>query len=299
MTLILNHVTKKFGNHTAVNDLSIEIPEKQMYGFLGGNGAGKTTTFRMILGLLDHTSGDISWNGDPISYERSNLIGYLPEERGLYPKLKVSDQLVYLGKLRGMDKVDALKELKGWLERFKVPDYLDKKIEELSKGNQQKIQFISAVLHRPKLLILDEPFSGLDPINVEMLKKAVVELKERGMSIVFSSHQMDHVEELCENLCILHKGTPVVEGSLRHIKDAYGKKNLVIHADDDLSFLQDINGVTRFKKTTAGCRLQIENEDVSQDIFKALQHVGFIRKFDLEEPSLNDIFIEKVGASYE
>lgn len=299
MTLVLNQVTKRFGNHTAVNNLSIEIPEKQMYGFLGGNGAGKTTTFRMILGLLDNTSGDIMWNGESISYDRSNIIGYLPEERGLYPKLKVRDQLIYLGKLRGMDKASALKELEGWLERFKVPEYLDKKVEELSKGNQQKIQFISAILHKPKLLILDEPFSGLDPINVEILKDAVIDLKERGTSIVFSSHQMDHVEELCESLCILHQGAPVVEGSLRSIKDAYGKKNLTIHADADLDFLRKVHGVTGFKKLTEGCQLQIENEAVSQDIFEAIQGIGFIRKFDLEEPSLNDIFIEKVGASYE
>jgi len=299
LTLVLNHVTKRFGKHTAVDDLSIEIPEKQMYGFLGGNGAGKTTTFRMILGLLDNTAGEILWDGEPIDYERSNIIGYLPEERGLYPKLKVREQLIYLGKLRGMDKTSAFKELEGWLERFGVPEYLDQKVEELSKGNQQKIQFISAVLHKPKLLILDEPFSGLDPINVEVLKKAVIDLKESGTSIVFSSHQMDHVEELCENLCILHKGSTVVEGSLRSIKHAYGKKNLVIHAGVSLDFLREFPGVTMFRKITEGCELQIENEAVSQTIFEELQGIGFIRKFDLEEPSLNDIFIEKVGASYE
>src|SRR5699024_4799617 len=260
----------RFGKHTAVNDLSIEIPEKQMYGFLGGNGAGKTTTFRMILGLLDNSSGNITWNGKPVSYERSNFIGYLPEERGLYPKLKVRDQLVYLGKLRGMDTTSALKELEKWLERFKIPEYIDKKVEELSKGNQQKIQFISSILHKPKLLILDEPFSGLDPINVEILKEAVIDLKNAGTQIVFSSHQMDHVEELCESLCILHQGAPVVEGSLRNIKDAYGKKTLVVHADAPLDFLQNHHGVTRFKKITEGCQLQIKNEDVSQDIFQAL-----------------------------
>lgn len=171
MTLILNDVTKRFGKHTAVDHLSLEIPEKQMYGFLGGNGAGKTTTFRMILGLLDRTEGDISWNGGSIGYNKSHLIGYLPEERGLYPKLKVRDQLIYLGKLRGMHKNDVVTALEAWLERFEVPEYMDKKVEELSKGNQQKIQFISAVIHRPQLLILDEPFSGLDPVNVEILNE--------------------------------------------------------------------------------------------------------------------------------
>ncbi|MGY0694945.1 ABC transporter ATP-binding protein [Virgibacillus sp. FSP13] len=299
MTLTLKNVTKRFGSHTAVDHLSLEIPEKEMYGFLGGNGAGKTTTFRMILGLLDITEGDISWNGESIGYNKSHLIGYLPEERGLYPKLKVRDQIIYLGKLRGMTKDEAVTELAGWLDRFKVPEYMDKKVEELSKGNQQKIQFISAVLHKPKLLILDEPFSGLDPINVEMLKKAVVELKEQGTSIVFSSHRMEHVEELCEHLCILHKGKQIVQGSLREIKRSFGKKNLIVHADFSLEFLQNHPGVVQYKQIMDGCELQIENEAVSQTIFEALQGKGFIRKFDLEEPMLNDIFIEKVGASYE
>jgi ABC-2 type transport system ATP-binding protein len=299
MTLLLESVTKRFGKHIAVNELSLHIPEKEMFGFLGGNGAGKTTTFRMILGLLDQTEGNITWNGEPINYDKSHVIGYLPEERGLYPKLTVKEQLIYLGRLRGMKKNDVLKELDSWLERFKVPEYLNKKVEELSKGNQQKIQFISAVIHKPELLILDEPFSGLDPINVEMLKEAVVDLKEEGTSIVFSSHQMDHVEEMCKHLCILHKGKPVVQGSLREVKESFGKKNLVIHADFPLEFLRDFLGVVSFKKTTEGCELQIENEETSQDIFAALHGKGFVRKFDLEEPSLNDIFIEKVGASYE
>lgn len=299
MTLLLDNVTKRFGKTTAVDQLSLKIPEKEMFGFLGGNGAGKTTTFRMILGLLDETEGSITWDGEPINYDKSHVIGYLPEERGLYPKLTVKEQLIYLGRLRGMKKNDVLTELDYWLERFKVPEYLNKKVEELSKGNQQKIQFISAVIHKPELLILDEPFSGLDPINVEMLKEAVVDLKGQGTSIVFSSHQMDHVEELCKYLCILHKGSPVVQGSLREVKESFGKKNLVVHAAFPLEFLRDLRGVVSYKKTTEGCELQIENEDVSQDIFAALHGKGFIRKFDLEEPSLNDIFIEKVGASYE
>lgn len=292
-------VTKRFGSHTAVDHLSLEIPEKEIFGFLGGNGAGKTTTFRMILGLLDVTEGEITWNGEAINYARSHLVGYLPEERGLYPKLKVKDQLIYLGKLRGLDKQEALTESEGWLDRFKVPEYMNKKVEELSKGNQQKIQFISAVIHKPKLLILDEPFSGLDPINVEMLKDAVTELKDQGTSIVFSSHRMDHVEELCEHLCILQKGKPVVKGELREIKQSFGKKNLIIHGDIPLDFLKDYSGVLRFRKVMQGCQLQIRNEAVSQQIFSELEGKGFIRKFELEEPSLNDIFIEKVGVSYE
>lgn len=299
MTLIIKDVTKRFGTFTAVDHLSLEIPEKEIFGFLGANGAGKTTTFRMILGLLDATEGTITLDGKKIDYSTSSIIGYLPEERGLYPKLKVKEQIIYLARLRGMQKQDALDELNYWLERFKVPEYLDKKVEELSKGNQQKIQFLAAVIHKPKLLILDEPFSGLDPVNVELLKQAVIELKEAGTTIVFSSHRMEHVEEMCENLCIMQKGRPVVHGSLKEIKRSFGKKNLVIHADFDLRFLENYQGVTKAKHTPEGIELQITGEEVSTAIIQEIAKKGFIRKFVLEEPSLNDIFIEKAGASFE
>ncbi|PWW27826.1 ABC-2 type transport system ATP-binding protein [Cytobacillus oceanisediminis] len=299
MALQLEHVTKRFGQFTAVDDLSLSIPESEMFGFLGANGAGKTTTFRMILGLLDSSGGKITWNGKRIDYSTSRLIGYLPEERGLYPKLKVKDQIVYLAKLRGMAKQDSLKELSYWLERFKVPENANKKVEELSKGNQQKIQFITAVIHKPKLLILDEPFSGLDPVNVEQMKEAVLELKDNGTTIVFSSHRMEHVEELCEHLCIMQKGRPVVHGSLKEIKRSFGKKNLVIHADYDLTFLANSPGVTKARQTAEGIHLQISGEETAEGIFKEIAAKGFVRKFVLEEPSLNDIFIEKAGASYE
>lgn len=299
MVLSLNNVTKRFGNFTAVDNLSISIPEKQMFGFLGGNGAGKTTTFRMILGLLDPSGGTITWNGKKIDYSTSPEIGYLPEERGLYPKMKVNDQIIYLARLRGMDKKEAEKELDYWLKRFNVPQNKTKKVEELSKGNQQKIQLIASIIHKPKLLILDEPFSGLDPVNVELLKDAVAEIKENGTTIVFSSHRMEHVEELCENLCIMHKGTPVVHGGLKEIKRSFGKKNVTIHADFDLSFLEAVKGVTKSKNTTEGIQLQVESEEIAKDVFNEVVKKGFVRKFELEEPSLNDIFIEKVGTSYE
>ncbi|MBM4764155.1 ABC transporter ATP-binding protein [Bacillus sp. B15-48] len=299
MGLILENVTKRFGKFTAVDHLSLKIPEQEIFGFLGANGAGKTTTFRMIIGLLEPTAGNITLNGKRIDYSTSSIIGYLPEERGLYPKLKVKDQIVYLARLRGMQKQDTLKQLDYWLERFKVPEYVDKKVEELSKGNQQKIQFLAAVIHQPKLLILDEPFSGLDPVNVELLKQAVVDLKEAGTTIVFASHRMEHVEEMCENLCIMQNGKPIVHGTLKEIKRSFGKKNLVIHGDFDLRFLEDYHGVTKAKFTPEGVHLQITGEHIAESILKEIVGKGFIRKFVLEEPSLNDIFIEKAGASYE
>ncbi|MCM3675257.1 ABC transporter ATP-binding protein [Peribacillus simplex] len=299
MSLQIKEVTKKFGDFTAVNQLDLTIPEKEMFGFLGGNGAGKTTTFRMILGLLDPTEGEVIWNGKKIDYTTSSLIGYLPEERGLYPKLKVRDQIVYLARLRGMNKRDALKELEYWLDRFMVPEYIDKRVEELSKGNQQKIQLIASLIHKPELLILDEPFSGLDPVNVEILKKAVIDLRDSGTTIVFSSHRMEHVEEMCEHLCIMHKGSPVVAGKLKEIKRSFGKKNVSIKADFDLSFLDNYSGVTNVKNTMEGKILQVTGEDVAENMIRDLVPRGFVRKFELEEPSLTDIFIEKVGAGYE
>jgi ABC-2 type transport system ATP-binding protein len=298
MSLQIQNVTKRFGSFTAVDHLTLSIPESEMFGFLGANGAGKTTTFRMILGLLKPTEGEISWKNMPINYQTSNIVGYLPEERGLYPKLKVRDQLIYLGRLRGMDKKTIITEMRGWLEQFQVPEYETKRVEELSKGNQQKIQFIASVIHKPKLLILDEPFSGLDPVNVEQLKKAVTNLKNNGTSIVFSSHRMEHVEELCEHVCIMHHGKPVVHGSLREIKRSFGKKNVSVIAEFDLSFLGELEGVVAVKTRADGVTIQVENEEVTQAIFTQLQGKGFIRKFELEEPSLNDIFIEKVGAAY-
>ena len=299
MSLIIHEITKKFGRFTAVNSLSLEIEKGSIFGMLGANGAGKTTTFRMILNLIEPTSGSISWEGKPIGYSASAQIGYLPEERGLYPKLKTGEQLIYLARLRGMDKASSEREAKEWLERFNVPEYWDKKVGDLSKGNQQKIQFIASIIHKPELLILDEPFSGLDPVNVELLKNAVHDLRKEGTTIVFSSHRMEHVEELCENLCILQHGEAIVKGKLKEIKRSFGKKNVIIHADYDLSFLKEYPGVIKMKEVTEGVHLQISKEEDARLILEDAVKHGFIRKFELEEPSLQDIFIEKVGARYE
>ncbi|QTD42841.1 ABC transporter ATP-binding protein [Sporosarcina sp. Te-1] len=298
MTLLLENVTKRFGDFTAVDHLDLSVKEGTMYGFLGANGAGKTTTFRMVLGLLTPNEGAITWNGKTISYATSPEIGYLPEERGLYPKMKVEDQLVFLGELRGLKKNDAKRAIDHWLERFEVPQYKNKRVEELSKGNQQKIQVIAALMHDPKLLILDEPFSGLDPVNVEMLKSAILDFRNNGATIVFSSHRMDHVEELCEQLSIIHRGKQIVRGSLRDVKRSFGRQNVQIKADHDLTALESIVGVTGFTKTVEGGIFQIDDEQVAQKLLTGAMQAGPIRHFEIEEPSLQEIFISKVGKEH-
>ncbi|ANU25974.1 ABC transporter ATP-binding protein [Planococcus versutus] len=295
MGLHIEHVTKKFGDFTAVDDLSLIIQEGGMHGFLGANGAGKTTTFRMILGLLDPTAGSACWKGKPITYANSSEIGYLPEERGLYPKMKVEEQLVYLAQLRKMSKGDAKREANAWLERFEVPYYRQKRVEELSKGNQQKIQLIASLLHKPSLLILDEPFSGLDPVNVEMLKKAILDFQKQGATIVFSSHRMDHVEELCDEVSILDRGKVVIGGSIKKVKKSFGKQKVRLNVDADLSSLSRVAGVDNFIKTKEGAIFQITDERVAQTLLAKAMELGTLRHFAVEEPSLEEIFIAKVG----
>ncbi len=295
MSLEINGIKKKFDQHVAVDGISLKVRKGEMFGLLGANGAGKTTTFRMILGLLDPTEGSVTWGGESITYKRTHLVGYLPEERGLFPKLTVKEQLLYLMRLKGMKKPEIIKEMRTWLERFQVPEYENKKVEELSKGNQQKIQFMAAVLHKPELLILDEPFSGLDPVNSDMLKKAVLDLQQSGTTIVFSSHQMSNVEALCEDLIMLKRGRPVLQGSLKEIKRSYGMKSISIRADYELDFLQSIAGVLSFEKTKDGAIVKVENEKGGEEVFRMISEKGFVRKFEIEEPSLHDIFIDKVG----
>jgi len=298
MSLQIENVTKRFGDFTAVDDLTLSVNEGTMYGFLGANGAGKTTTFRMILGLLNTNEGRITWNNKRITYATSPEIGYLPEERGLYPKMKVEEQLIFLGQLRGMKKTDAKFAIKKWLERMEIPQYATKKVEELSKGNQQKIQVIASLMHNPKLLILDEPFSGLDPVNVEMLKSAIIDFRNNGATIVFSSHRMDHVEELCEQLSIIHQGKQIVSGTLREVKRSFGNQNVRINSDNDLSHLDLISGVTSVRKSMEGALYQVESESVAEQLLTAALKSGPIRHFAIEEPSLQDIFIEKVGKEH-
>lgn len=295
MTLELINLRKTFDQHTAVDDINLTVEPGHMFGMLGSNGAGKTTTFRMILGLLDPSGGEALWDGGRIDYSRTHLIGYLPEERGLYPKLTVKEQLIYLMRLNKMKKNDIIKEIKIWLERFQIESYENKKVEELSKGNQQKIQFMAAVLHKPELLILDEPFSGLDPVNSDMLKSAVLQLQEEGTTIIFSSHQMRNVEELCDELIMLKEGKALLQGNLKDIKRSYGMKSVKLKADFPLEFIKGIPGVIKFHSSKVETDVQVENEQVAEVIFREAAAQGFLRKFEVEEPSLHDIFIDQAG----
>jgi ABC-2 type transport system ATP-binding protein len=299
MALEISNVTKVFGNNKAVDSININVPSGSMYGFLGGNGAGKTTTFRMILQLLTPTSGSILYKGKKIGYDMTNSIGYLPEERGLHPKLTVKEQVLYLAELKGMSRKEADQALDYWLERFKVTENKTKKIEKLSKGNQQKIQLIASIIHNPELIILDEPFSGLDPINVELLKDAVKDLNKNGSTIIFSTHRMEHVEELCEELCILDRGKQIISGNIDQIKSDFGQKEIIIEGDHDISFLKDQEGVLDIKQIRKQTTLKIADEKYAEDIYSAITKLGYFKRFQVNEPSLNDIFIAKVGRDYE
>lgn len=296
--LKVENITKYYGNHLAVDHLSFEVKDGEIFGLLGANGAGKTTTFRMIMGLLEPTEGKITLDGKKIDYSITDKIGFVTEERSLMTKMTVVDQILYYGILKGMQEKDILQELDKWLERFKITEYKNRKIKELSKGNQQKIQFISAVINHPCLLILDEPFTGLDPINVEMFKQAILELQKEGCSIIFSSHQMEHIELFCEKLMILVKGKPVIEGYLKEIKREYQKKNIFIRGDVEKKELQKIKGVVSVEKTAGEFIVKIESEADIDRVFKAVSK-NKITKFVVEEPSLNEIFIAKVGEAYD
>lgn len=296
--LKLENVTKYYDDFLAVDNLSFDVKEGEIFGLLGVNGAGKTTTFRMILNLIEPTSGNITLNGKKIDYSVTDKIGFLTEERSLLTKLTVKEQCLYYGTLKGMEKEDILKKMKTLLEKFGVPEYENKKIKELSKGNQQKIQFITAIINEPKLLILDEPFSGLDPFNVELFKNEIVEMSKKGSIIIFSSHRMEHVELFCKKIVILLKGKNVLSGNIKDIKRKYRKKNVFVKGNVTKEELEKIKGVNEIIEHSDELELKIENEEVAQLIFKKIKDKE-ITKFVLEEPSLNEIFVAKVGESYE
>ncbi len=297
--LKVENVTKYYGNFLAVDNLSFEVLPGEIFGLLGVNGAGKTTTFRMIMGLLEPTKGKITLDGKTIDYDITDKIGFLTEERSLLLKMTVKEQCLFYGILKGMDKKDILKRLDELLERFEIPEYKDKKIKELSKGNQQKVQFITAILNDPKLLILDEPFSGLDPFNIELFKKEIVEMSNRGSMIIFSSHRMEHVELFCKKLVVMLKGKSVLEGDLSDIKEQYRKKNILIKGDVRKKELEEIKGVLEVIEKADELEVKIEEQKIAPKVFEAISSHKKITKFVVEEPSLNEIFVAKVGENYD
>jgi ABC-2 type transport system ATP-binding protein len=293
--LIVDNAVKRFGKFTAVDHVSFEVEKGSIHGILGPNGAGKTTTIRMINNILDPDEGSITVFGEKIKADHQNRMGYLPEERGLYKKIKVLDQLVYFGQLKGLKKADAAKRAKYWLEKFNALDWAPKKIGELSKGMQQKIQFISTILHDPELLILDEPFSGFDPINTESLKDTILELKDRGITIMLSTHVMHQVEQMCDTICMINQGKKVLDGSVREIKKAQGKDTILLEFDGDRDFLNDIPGVKFINKSKNRAEFRIiDNKINPKDIIAMINEKTEIIKYELMEPSINEIFIKVV-----
>ena len=296
--LKLENITKYYGDFLAVDNLSFEVKEGEIFGLLGVNGAGKTTTFRMIINLLEPTSGKITLDGKPIDYSVTDKIGFLTEERSLLTKLTVKEQCMFYGTLKGMEEEQIIEKMRYYLDKFGVPEYEDKKIRELSKGNQQKIQFITAIINEPRLLILDEPFSGLDPFNVELFKNEIVELSKKGSIIIFSSHRMEHVELFCKKIVVLLKGKNVLSGNIKDIKKKYRKKNIFIKGNITKEELQTIDGVSEIIEHSDELEVKIKDDSVVSSVFKKIKNKD-ITKFVVEEPSLNEIFVEKVGETYE
>ncbi len=297
MGLVVSEVSKKFGSKTAVNNLSFTLDEPGVFGLLGTNGAGKTTTIRMMLGILEKDCGTITWNGSTVTRE-SVSFGYLPEERGLYPQTKVIEQLLYFSKLRGLEPSAARKAINFWLGRLDVEQYADMTAEQLSKGNQQKIQLITAILHNPDLIVLDEPLSGLDPVNADLFKEVIMELVATGKYVVMSSHQMESVEEYCRDILLLIDGDTVLSGNLKAIKRGYGHTNLyiAIGSDFDITPLAQTEGIKILKTTAKGSEMRIPSDESAYSLLKKLLDANIpVEKFEIREPTLHEIFVEKAG----
>ena len=295
MTLALSNVTKKYRDFVAVDHIDFTINRGEIFGLIGQNGAGKTTTFRMILNLQDTTEGEILWNGESVNNLNRDFLGYLPEERGIYPQMKVEEQLYFFGELHGKSKKELKPRIDYWLERFDLEEKRKVKAETLSKGNQQKVQLIASFIHEPQFLILDEPFSGLDPVNRELLMSAIIELRDKGVTILFSSHQMDNVEELCDRLCILKRGKSLFSGDLQELKEQYGKVNLRVRTAMTKPELAVLDGVVNVKQTNDGYTLRLENETHGPALFERIGRGQYIEKFSMDYLSLDEIFKLKVG----
>lgn len=295
MSLILKNVSKTFVGKKAVDNVSFTLDKPGVFGLLGTNGAGKTTTIRMLLGIIKKDSGEITWNGKKV--ERKNVnFGYLPEERGVYPKSKIFDQLMYFAELKGMKKQEAIDSIKKWSKELKVEEYLQMPAEKLSKGNQQKIQFMTAVIHNPELVVLDEPFSGLDPVNTEIIKNIIIDLVKNGKYVIMSAHQMSTIEEFCSDILILNKGKTVLKGNLKEIKNSYPANRVEIDVNKNID-----NYIEKFKFEKENEKnndyiIKIENEEAAHNLLNELVKDGIqLNKFEIKKPTLNDIFIEKVG----
>lgn len=295
--LKIDGLSKRFGEKVAVDAISFQIDSPGVMGLIGTNGAGKTTTIRMILGILEADEGSATWNGAKITRE-SVRFGYLPEERGIYPKTKVIDQLTYFGELRGMTHADAKASSLRLMERLEVTEYTNMTADKLSKGNQQKIQLIAAMIHDPELIILDEPFSGLDPVNTEMLRAFITELAANNKYILMSSHQMSTVEEFSRDLVMLHNGKTILQGNLKQIKAGYGHTNLVVRADQDIRALAEELGLQCVRTDAQESEFKISGDEDAKTMLMRMTERGIIPvRFEIREPSLHEIFLEKVGHS--
>lgn len=295
MGLILENVSKTFVSKKAVDGISFSLNRPQVFGLLGTNGAGKTTTIRMLLGIIKKDSGEITWNGKKVDRKSVNF-GYLPEERGVYPKVKIYDQLMYFAELKGMNKQEANNAIQNWAKKLKVEEYMEIPAEKLSKGNQQKIQFMTAIIHNPELVVLDEPFSGLDPVNTELLKNIIIDLVKRGKYVIMSAHQMATIEEFCTDILILNKGKTVLQGNLREIKEEYPANRLQIEVNEKINKYVEKFGLEIENEKNNDYTIKINNEKKAHELLQELVKNGIIiNKFEIKKPTLNDIFIEKVG----
>ena len=292
--LKVDKINKSFGSFQAVKDLSFSIDEGTVFGLLGPNGAGKTTTIRMIMDIIIPDSGQISILGNSSPGAGNDCVGYLPEERGLYRKMKVRDLLLFLAELKSMDKKQAKQEVGYWLERLELSDWENKKIEELSKGMQQKLQFIATVLHKPKLLILDEPFMGLDPINTDVVKDIMLEQKNNGSTIIFSTHLMEQAEKLCDEILLIDKGEGILDGKLRDVKKSFGKMNVIIEYDGSDAFLKESDQIKKYDNYGNHAEVHLNENADTQKLLEQAMKSAEIRKFEVVEPSLHEIFIETV-----
>ena len=293
--LILGNVSKTFVGKKAVDGISFSLNKPGVFGLLGTNGAGKTTTIRMLLGIIKKDNGEITWNGKKVDRKSVNF-GYLPEERGVYPKVKIYDQLMYFAELKGMKKQEADSAIGTWAKKLKVEEYMQMPAEKLSKGNQQKIQFMTAVIHNPELVVLDEPFSGLDPVNTELLKNIIIDLVKEGKYVIMSAHQMSTIEEFCSDILILNKGKTVLQGNLREIKDQYPANRVQIETNESITENIAKLGLEIENEKNNEYTIKIDNEEQAHNLLNELvKDRKTINKFEITKPTLNDIFIEKVG----